>query len=76
MVAFSRSGEVAVAVTRLSLRLAEGGGWRDTVVELPDAGPWRDVLEPGAGREFAGGAVAAAELFGERPVALLRRVRG
>lgn len=76
VVAFSRSGEVAVAVTRLSLRLAEGGGWRDTVVELPDAGPWRDVLGPGAGRGFTGGAVAAAELFGERPVALLRRVRG
>ncbi|MFJ1588941.1 malto-oligosyltrehalose synthase [Kitasatospora albolonga] len=76
VVAFCRSGEVAVAVTRLSLRLAEDGGWRDTVVELPDAGPWRDVLEPSPGREFTGGAVAAGELFAERPVALLRRVRG
>ncbi|MFB6904737.1 malto-oligosyltrehalose synthase [Streptomyces bacillaris] len=75
VVAFSRSGEVAVAVTRLSLRLAEDGGWRDTVVELPDGGPWRDVLAPGPVREWAGGAVAAGELFGERPVALLRRVR-
>ncbi|QCW79844.1 malto-oligosyltrehalose synthase [Streptomyces sp. S6] len=75
VVAFSRSGEVAVAVTRLSLRLAEDGGWRDTVVELPDGGPWRDVLAPGPVREWEGGAVAAGELFGERPVALLRRVR-
>ncbi|MFJ9572539.1 malto-oligosyltrehalose synthase [Streptomyces bacillaris] len=75
VVAFSRSGEVAVAVTRLSLRLAEDGGWRDTVVELPDGGPWRDVLAPGPVREWAGGAVAAGELFGERPVALLRKVR-
>lgn len=75
VVAFSRSGEVTVAVTRLSLRLAEDGGWRDTVVELPDGGPWRDVLAPGPVREWAGGAVAAGELFGERPVALLRKVR-
>ncbi|MFZ4272455.1 malto-oligosyltrehalose synthase [Streptomyces arboris] len=75
VVAFSRSGEVVVAVTRLSLRLAEDGGWRDTVVELPDGGPWRDALNREVGREFAGGAVAAGELFGERPVALLRRVR-
>lgn len=75
VVAFSRSGEVVVAVTRLSLRLAEDGGWRDTVVELPDGGPWRDALNREVGREFAGGAVAAGELFGERPVALLRRGR-
>ncbi|MGA5046673.1 malto-oligosyltrehalose synthase [Streptomyces arboris] len=75
VVAFSRSGEVVVAVTRLSLRLAEDGGWRDTVVELPAGGPWRDALNREGGREFAGGAVAAGELFGERPVALLRRVR-
>ncbi|MFC9028334.1 malto-oligosyltrehalose synthase [Streptomyces arboris] len=75
VVAFSRSGEVVVAATRLSLRLAEDGGWRDTVVELPAGGPWRDALNREGGREFAGGAVAAGELFGERPVALLRRVR-
>ncbi|MER7697774.1 malto-oligosyltrehalose synthase [Streptomyces sp. NPDC096095] len=74
--AFCRSGEVVTAVTRLSLRLAEGGGWRDTVLELPDAGSWRDLLSATPGRAFTGGAVAAAELFAERPVALLRRVRG
>ncbi|MCX4680493.1 malto-oligosyltrehalose synthase [Streptomyces sp. NBC_01433] len=70
-VAFCRSGEVVTAVTRLSLRLAEEGGWRGTVLALPDAGPWQDVLSPG--REFSGGTVAVDELFAERPVALLRR---
>ncbi|MFJ4961647.1 malto-oligosyltrehalose synthase [Streptomyces sp. NPDC088729] len=71
LVAFARSGEVVTAVTRLSLRLGEDGGWRDTVLELPDAGPWQDVLAPD--REFGGGTVAADELFASRPVALLRR---
>ncbi len=62
-------------MTRLSLRLAEGGGWGDTVLELPDGGVWRDLLSGSAERELAGGAVRAEELFAERPVALLRRVR-
>ncbi|MEU4177916.1 malto-oligosyltrehalose synthase [Streptomyces sp. NPDC026589] len=75
LVSFCRSGEVVTAVTRLSLRLDEDGGWRDTVLELPGGSPWRDLLAASPGREFAGGAVAAAELFAERPVALLRRVR-
>ncbi|GGZ10895.1 malto-oligosyltrehalose synthase [Streptomyces nitrosporeus] len=70
-VAFCRSGEVVTAVTRLSLRLAEDGGWRDTALSLPDAGPWRDLLAPG--REFAGAEVAVRELFAGRPVALLVR---
>ncbi|MEE1737706.1 malto-oligosyltrehalose synthase [Streptomyces sp. BE147] len=69
--AFCRSGEVVTAVTRLSLRLAEEGGWRGTVLPLPDTGPWQDVLAPG--REFSGGTVAVEELFAERPVALLRK---
>lgn len=69
--AFCRSGEVVTAVTRLSLRLAEAGGWRDTVLPLPDSGPWHDVLS--AGGEFGGGEVEAAELFAARPVALLRK---
>ncbi|MGW1469333.1 malto-oligosyltrehalose synthase [Streptomyces sp. NPDC002308] len=70
-VAFCRSGEVVTAVTRLSLRLAEAGGWADTVLPLPDAGPWHDLLSPEG--EFGGGEVKAAELFAARPVALLRR---
>ncbi|GGV83709.1 malto-oligosyltrehalose synthase [Streptomyces gelaticus] len=69
--AFCRSGEVVTAVTRLSLRLAESGGWHDTELTLPDDGPWTDLLTPG--REFAGGSVALAELFAGRPVALLSR---
>ncbi|MEE1756555.1 malto-oligosyltrehalose synthase [Streptomyces sp. SP18CS02] len=69
--AFSRSGETVTAVTRLSLRLAETGGWRDTGLPLPE-GRWFDVLEPG--REFAGGEpVPLTELFAGRPVALLSR---
>lgn len=40
--AFCRSGEAVTAVTRLSLRLAEEGGWRETVLVLPDEGPWCD----------------------------------
>jgi (1->4)-alpha-D-glucan 1-alpha-D-glucosylmutase len=69
--AFCRSGEVITAVTRLSLRLAESGGWHDTELVLPDDGPWTDLLAPG--REFTKGSVALAELFAGRPVALLSR---
>ncbi|MFF7558541.1 malto-oligosyltrehalose synthase [Streptomyces pseudovenezuelae] len=68
-VAFARSGEVVTAVTRLSLRLAEAGGWGETVLPLPP-GVWRDVLVPE--REFSGHA-RVAELLGESPVALLER---
>ncbi|MER6732287.1 malto-oligosyltrehalose synthase [Streptomyces puniciscabiei] len=69
-VAFARSGEVVTAVTRLSLRLAEAGGWRDTRLALPP-GRWADVLTDG--REFTGHA-RVADLFGRLPVALLERV--
>ncbi|TQE20726.1 malto-oligosyltrehalose synthase [Streptomyces ipomoeae] len=69
-VAFVRSGAVLSAVTRLSLRLAEAGGWADTELALP-AGRWVDVL--GGEREFAG-RVRVAELFEVLPVALLERV--
>ncbi|MFB7732942.1 malto-oligosyltrehalose synthase [Streptomyces sp. NPDC056112] len=65
--AFERSGEVVTAVTRLSLRLAEAGGWRDTRLPLPP-GRWTDALAPG--REFEGH-VRVAELFERLPVALL-----
>jgi (1->4)-alpha-D-glucan 1-alpha-D-glucosylmutase len=69
--AFSRSGEVITAVTRLALRLEESGGWRDTSLPLP-AGRWTDLLSPG--REFTGGgSVPLAELFATGPVALLER---
>ncbi|MFI9819391.1 malto-oligosyltrehalose synthase [Streptomyces sp. NPDC052013] len=68
-VAFVRSGRVVTAVTRLSLRLAEAGGWRDTVLSLPP-GRWTDVLDPG--REFTGHA-RVADLFTPLPVVLLER---
>uniref|UniRef100_UPI001645BF21 malto-oligosyltrehalose synthase n=1 Tax=Streptomyces salinarius TaxID=2762598 RepID=UPI001645BF21 len=69
-VAFARSGRAVTAVTRLSLRLAEAGGWRGTTLPLPP-GRWADVLAPG--REFAGHA-RVADLFADMPVALLERV--
>ncbi|MGW2703288.1 malto-oligosyltrehalose synthase [Streptomyces sp. NPDC001340] len=68
-VAFTRSGTVITAVTRLSLRLTESGGWQETQLELPP-GRWADVLTPG--REFTGHA-RVADLFERLPVALLER---
>ncbi|MGX1117010.1 maltooligosyltrehalose synthase [Streptomyces ambofaciens] len=69
-VAFVRSGRVLTAVTRLSLRLAEAGGWRGTTLPLPP-GRWADTLAPG--REFTGHA-RVEDLFADAPVALLERV--
>jgi len=65
--AFARSGASVTAVTRLSSRLAEAGGWRDTVLPLPP-GRWADVLAPE--RQFTGHA-RVADLFALSPVALL-----
>ncbi|MFI1504079.1 malto-oligosyltrehalose synthase [Streptomyces sp. NPDC020597] len=68
--AFARSGRAVTAVTRLSLRLAETGGWRETRLALPP-GRWADAL---AGeREFSGHA-RVADLFERLPVALLERI--
>ncbi|MGW7281629.1 malto-oligosyltrehalose synthase [Streptomyces sp. NPDC054844] len=69
-VAFVRSGDVVTAVTRLSLRLAEAGGWHGTTLPLPP-GRWADALTPG--REFTGHA-RVEDLFAGVPVALLERV--
>ncbi|KUM96125.1 malto-oligosyltrehalose synthase [Streptomyces cellostaticus] len=69
--AFVRSGEVVTAVTRLSLQLAEAGGWRETRLPLPP-GRWADVLTPE--REFTGHA-RVADLFERLPVVLLERVQ-
>jgi (1->4)-alpha-D-glucan 1-alpha-D-glucosylmutase len=68
-VAFVRSGQVLTAVTRLSLRLAESGGWRGTTLALPP-GRWADALSPG--REFEGRA-HVEDLLADLPVALLER---
>ncbi|WP_369037630.1 malto-oligosyltrehalose synthase [Streptomyces adonidis] len=68
--AFARSGEVVTAVTRLSLRLTDTGGWQDTRLPLPP-GRWTDLLAPE--REFTGHA-RVEELFARLPVTLLERV--
>jgi (1->4)-alpha-D-glucan 1-alpha-D-glucosylmutase len=67
--AFARSGAVVAVATRLSLRLALAGGWRDTSLRLPP-GVWRDAVSGGAAFE---GEVALASLLATAPVALLRR---
>ncbi|MGW4487112.1 malto-oligosyltrehalose synthase [Amycolatopsis sp. NPDC004368] len=68
LLAFQRGEDLAVAVTRLPVRLEKAGGWRDTVLPLTD-GVWTDVL---TGRAV-GDAPAAAALFDKYPVALLVR---
>ncbi|HEY5837083.1 malto-oligosyltrehalose synthase [Streptomyces sp.] len=67
-VAFLRGGGALTAVTRLSRRLAEGGGWRGTVLPLPP-GRWRDRLGGGTYE----GRVPLGELLDGSPVALLTR---
>ncbi|WP_258052936.1 hypothetical protein [Streptomyces sp. Ru73] len=56
--------------TRLSLRLAESGGWHSADLRLPDApsGVWHDLL---TGRDFEGPSVPLASLLDRLPVALL-----
>ncbi|MDX3231385.1 malto-oligosyltrehalose synthase [Streptomyces sp. ME19-01-6] len=61
-------GGAITAVTRLSRRLAEAGGWRGTALALPP-GRWRDLL---TGRAAAGAAPLSG-LFDRFPVALLVR---
>jgi (1->4)-alpha-D-glucan 1-alpha-D-glucosylmutase len=68
--AFARSGRAVTAVTRLSLRLAEAGGWWETRLALPP-GRWADALS--GERKFSGHA-RVADLFERLPVALLERV--
>ncbi|MFZ0833650.1 MAG: malto-oligosyltrehalose synthase, partial [Mycobacterium sp.] len=70
VVAFVRGDDVVVAVSRWTLQLDETG-WGDTVLVLP-TGRWTDVL---TGVRFTDEG-AAAELFGQLPVALLERADG
>jgi (1->4)-alpha-D-glucan 1-alpha-D-glucosylmutase len=68
LLAFQRGEDLAVAVTRLPVGLARGGGWRDTVLRLPVGfGPAARPGRPG------GAPPAAASLFDRYPVALLVR---
>jgi (1->4)-alpha-D-glucan 1-alpha-D-glucosylmutase len=72
LVAFSRSPEVAVFAARFTARLERSGGWRDTVVELPEAvpsgGEWVDAL---SGREYEAGDITVAQLLQDSSIALL-----
>ncbi|MCI9858411.1 malto-oligosyltrehalose synthase [Microbacterium proteolyticum] len=66
VVAFDRGGVSAVS-TRLPWGLAERGGWRDTVLLLPET-PVTDVL---TGRTYPGGPTVMSDLLSTYPVALL-----
>jgi (1->4)-alpha-D-glucan 1-alpha-D-glucosylmutase len=66
VVAFTRSPDLAVAVTRLPVGLEAAGGWRDTVLPLP-TGEWTDVL---TGRPAE---TLLDDVFDRYPVALLVR---
>jgi len=72
LVAFSRSPQVAVFATRFCAHLERAGGWRDTVVELPEAvpsgGEWVDAL---SGREHEAGDITVERLLQQSSVALL-----
>ncbi|MFE9254345.1 malto-oligosyltrehalose synthase [Streptomyces sp. NPDC006879] len=73
-VAYARGERVVTVVTRLSLRLAESGGWRDTRLSLP-AGRWRKVF-PASDRLWGQDRLTLADLLTDGPVALLVRVDG
>jgi (1->4)-alpha-D-glucan 1-alpha-D-glucosylmutase len=85
LLAFAREheGDAALAVVpRLTWRLTGGARWplghatwEDTAVVLPPglAGDWEDVFTGGRPAPGAGGALPAAALLGDFPVALLAR---
>jgi (1->4)-alpha-D-glucan 1-alpha-D-glucosylmutase len=70
-IAYARSTDLVVVATRLPVKLAAEGGWRDTVLPLP-AGPgtWVDVLTD---REVDMGLPVLEGLLDRYPVALLVR---
>ncbi|MFJ9550417.1 malto-oligosyltrehalose synthase [Streptomyces erythrochromogenes] len=78
LVAFTRAPGLLVAATRLSHRLAESGGWRDTRVDLPP-GTWTPALPAHAGRNAAAaaghsGSAGVTALLDDHPVGIwLRR---
>lgn len=67
LVGFMRSPTVAVLATRFAAHLERDGGWRDSVVRLPDVA-WVDAI---SGIEHDGGDVLVAHLLSAYPVALL-----
>jgi (1->4)-alpha-D-glucan 1-alpha-D-glucosylmutase len=70
VVTFARGGDRLVAVTtRLPLTLQRTGGWRETVLPLPEGpGEWTDVL---TGQTVPAGPVPLDRLLSHYPVALL-----
>ncbi|MCM3501350.1 malto-oligosyltrehalose synthase [Microbacterium sp. P26] len=66
VVAFDRGGVFAVA-TRLPHGLRTAGGWRDTVLLLPDT----LVIDVLTGTQYQGGPTRLGELLAKYPVALL-----
>ena len=70
-VAFQRSPALVAVATRLPVGLAAAGGWRDTVLPLPDgATDWWDVI---TGAPVERRAPRLADLLERYPVALLVR---
>jgi (1->4)-alpha-D-glucan 1-alpha-D-glucosylmutase len=71
-VAFSRSPTVVVVATRLAAGLEHAGGWRDTVLTLPEGEvpghTWVDAL---SGLEHEAGEIPIGTLLKHSPVALL-----
>lgn len=71
-VAFSRSPTVVAVATRFTAGLEHAGGWRDTVLTLPEGEvpghTWVDAL---SGLEHEAGEIPIGELLKHSPVALL-----
>lgn len=73
VIAFGRGEHVLVVASRLRLRRAAAGGWRDTALALPD-GDWEDVLGSTRSRGRASrGTVRLDDMIGDRAIALLVR---
>jgi (1->4)-alpha-D-glucan 1-alpha-D-glucosylmutase len=66
--AFLRAGSALTVATRLSHRLQAAGGWRDTILPLPE-GRWGNLLTGGTHE----GRIRVGDLLAEQPVALLTR---
>jgi (1->4)-alpha-D-glucan 1-alpha-D-glucosylmutase len=67
-VSFARGGPAVTVATRLPAGLRSGGGWAGTVLPLPHAGPWRDLL---TGASHPGARPLLSDLLHRLPVALL-----
>ncbi|MFP4514066.1 MAG: malto-oligosyltrehalose synthase, partial [Acidimicrobiales bacterium] len=67
LVAYRRGERAITVVPRLPVGLLAGGGWRDTVLQLP-SGAWHDAFTE---TEWEGGDVPVAALLERFPVALL-----